>query len=149
MRNLENIMKECVQACDIVSKMQSVQALFNSTATFDLVIVEVFGSECFLPLGQKFHAPVVGLLSSVPLPWVNDQLGNPEATAFVPAYMMGYGQRMNLWERFTNTLAVAWAKITYRQYSQLPSQVCILYKATVVAESISENNGLRRYWNAL
>lgn len=121
--NLEQIMKECVQACETVSRMQSVQALLNSTQTFDLVIVEVFGTECFLPLGQRFEAPVVGLLSSVSLPWVNAQLGNPDAPAYVPSYMMGYGQKMNLWERFANTMAVLWANIMYKYKSQMPSQV--------------------------
>lgn len=122
-RNMEQIMKECVHACETVSRLPAVKALLNSTVTFDMVIVEVFGSECFLPLGQRFQAPVVGLLSSVPLPWVNEQLGNPEATSYVPSYMMGYGQHMNIWERFANTLAVIWSKILYRYKSQLPSQV--------------------------
>lgn len=122
-RNLEEIMKECVHACETVSRLPAVKALLNSSITFDMVIVEVFGSECFLPLGQRFKAPVVGLLSSVPLPWVNEQLGNPEVTSYVPAYMMGYGQRMNLWERFSNTIAVIWTKILYKHKSQIPSQV--------------------------
>ncbi|CAH0728438.1 unnamed protein product, partial [Brenthis ino] len=123
-QNLEQIMKECVHACEIVSQNPEVKALVNSTRTFDLVIVEVFGSECFLPFGNRFKAPVVGLLSSVPLPWVNEQLGNPEGPAYIPAYMMGFGQRMNLWERFLNTIAVIWAKIYYKNKSQIPSQVC-------------------------
>ncbi|KAH9636654.1 hypothetical protein HF086_003472 [Spodoptera exigua] len=122
MRNLEQIMKECVDACETAAKVPEVKALFNSTETFDLVIVEVFGSDCFLPLGKKYGAPVVGFLSSVPLPWLNEQLGNPEATAYVPSYMVGYGQRMSLWERFANTMAVIIAKILYRYKSQIPSQ---------------------------
>ncbi|XP_072930001.1 UDP-glycosyltransferase UGT5-like [Epargyreus clarus] len=122
-RNLETIMKECVHSCDVVSRTPAVKALINSTRTFDLVIVEVFGTECFLPLGERFQAPVVGLLSSVPLPWVNDQLGNPDGTTYIPSYMVGYGQRMNLWERFTNTFAVILAKFLYKYKSQVPSQV--------------------------
>ncbi|XP_063367359.1 UDP-glucosyltransferase 2-like [Cydia amplana] len=121
--NLEQIIQECVRTCEIVSKLPAVKALLNSTVTFDMVIVEIFGSECFLPFGRKFQAPVVGFLSSVPLPWVNDQLGNPEATSYIPAYMMGYGQHMTLWERFMNTLSVYWAKILYKYQSQIPSQV--------------------------
>lgn len=116
-------MEECVHACETVSQLPAIKALLNSTVTFDMVIVEVFGSECFLPFGQRFKAPVVGFLSSVPLPWVNEQLGNPDATAYVPSYMMGYGQQMSLWERFANTMAVVWAKILYRYKSQMPSQV--------------------------
>lgn len=121
--NLEQIMAECVHACDTVSRMAPVKALLNSTVTYDLVIVEVFGTECFLPLGERFQAPVVGLLSSVPLPWFNGQLGNPEATAYVPAYMTPFGQHMTLIERFANTISVLWAKILYRYKSQIPSQV--------------------------
>ena len=116
-------MQECVDACENVAKVPAVKALFNSMETFDLVIVEVFGSDCFLPLGKKYGAPVVGFLSSVPLPWVNDQLGNPDATAYVPSYMVGFGQRMSLWERFANTMAVITAKVLYRYKSQIPSQV--------------------------
>ncbi|XP_068619144.1 UDP-glycosyltransferase UGT5-like [Battus philenor] len=120
--NLEQIMKECVHACETVSQLPAVKALTNSTLRFDLVIVEVFGSECFLPFGTIFRAPIVGILSSVPLPWVNEQLGNPEATAYVPAYMMGYGQHMTIWERLVNTIAVIWAKVLYKYKSQIPSQ---------------------------
>ncbi|XP_013139240.1 PREDICTED: UDP-glucuronosyltransferase 2C1-like [Papilio polytes] len=122
-RNLEQIMKECVHACETVSQLPAVKALVNSTLSFDLVIVEVFGSECFLPFGRRFQAPIVGVLSSVPLPWVNEQLGNPEATSYVPAYMMSYGQQMSLWERMMNTLAVLWSKLLYQYKSQMPSQL--------------------------
>lgn len=125
-RNLEEIMKECIHACETVAKLPTVKALLNSTSVFDLIIVEVFGSDCFLPLGRRFKAPVVGFLSSVPLPWINDQIGNPEATSYVPSYMMGYGQRMNLWERFANTIAVIVAKILYVYKSQIPSQVSFI-----------------------
>jgi glucuronosyltransferase len=125
-RNLENIMNECVQACDIVSRVPAVRALINSSLTFDMVIVEVFGSECFLPLGKRFKAPVVGFLSSVPPPWLNEQIGNPEATGYVPAYMTGFGQHMTLWERFANTISVIGAKILYKYKSQIPSQVCTI-----------------------
>lgn len=124
-RNLEQIMLECVHACEIVSQNPEVEALVNSTKTFDLVIVEVFGSECFLPFGKRFKAPVVGLLSSVPLPWLNEQLGNPEGTSYIPAYMTAYGQRMTLWERFINSAGVILAKIMYRYKSQIPSQVSL------------------------
>lgn len=99
------------------------RALVNSTATFDMVIVEVFGSECFLPLGKRFNAPVVGFLSSVPLPWLNDQLGNPEGTSYIPSYVMGCGQHMTLYERLANTISVIVAKLLYRYKSQIPSQV--------------------------
>lgn len=120
-------MKECVHACETVSQLPAVKALVNSTLSFDLVIVEVFGSECFLPFGRRFQAPIVGVLSSVPLPWVNEQLGNPEATSYVPAYMMSYGQQMSLWERMMNTLAVLWSKLLYQYKSQMPSQVTYLF----------------------
>ncbi|CAG9789204.1 unnamed protein product [Diatraea saccharalis] len=143
-QNLESIMNECVQACDVVSRIPAVKALINSSATFDLVIVEVFGSDCFLPLGQRFQAPVVGLLSSVPLPWFNEQLGNPEATAYVPAYMTGFGQHMTLWERFANTMSVIGAKILYKYKSQLPSQVIAdrLFGFGTKLDSLAKNYSL-------
>ncbi|CAH2045632.1 unnamed protein product, partial [Iphiclides podalirius] len=142
--NLEQIIKECVHACETVSQLPAVRALLNSTVSFDLVIVEVFGSDCFLPFGGRFRAPVVGLLSSVPLPWLNGQLANPEATAYVPAYMMGFGQRMNTWERLVNTLAVLWAKILYRHTSQIPSQVIAdrLFGPGPKLEALAQNYSL-------
>ncbi|XP_052756686.1 UDP-glucosyltransferase 2-like [Galleria mellonella] len=143
-RNLEQIMEECVNACDVVSRIPAVKSLLSSKVTYDMIIVEVFGSECFLPLGQRFQAPVVGLLSSVPLPWVNEQLGNPEATAYVPAYMMSYGQRMNVIERFVNTIAVLWAKILYKHKSQVPSQVIAdrLFGPGPKLETLAQNYSL-------
>ncbi|NP_001243973.1 UDP-glycosyltransferase UGT47A1 precursor [Bombyx mori] len=124
-RNLEQIISECVNACETVVQQDSFKELLNSTASFDLIIVEVFGSDCFLPLGHRFRAPVVGLLSSVPLPWVNDYLGNPETASYIPSYMMGYGQHMSLWERLSNTIAIILAKILYTYKSRIPSQVIV------------------------
>lgn len=126
-RNLEQIISECVNACETVVQQDSFKELLNSTASFDLIIVEVFGSDCFLPLGHRFRAPVVGLLSSVPLPWVNDYLGNPETASYIPSYMMGYGQHMSLWERLSNTIAIILAKILYTYKSRIPSQVNIKF----------------------
>ncbi|XP_013192144.2 UDP-glucosyltransferase 2 [Amyelois transitella] len=144
MINLENIMTECVHACDTVSKLPAIKSLLNSSVNYDLVIVEVFGSECFLPFGQRFQAPVVGFLSSVPLPWLNEQLGNPEATAYVPAYMTPFGQRMNLLERFLNTMSVIWAKILYKYKSQIPSQTIAdkLFGPGPKLESLAQNYSL-------
>ncbi|XP_047537223.1 UDP-glucosyltransferase 2-like [Vanessa atalanta] len=143
-RNLEQIMKECVHACEVVSQNPAVKALVNSSKTFDLVIVEVFGSECFLPFGTRFKAPVVGLLSSVPLPWVNEQLGNPEGTSYIPAYMLGFGQSMNLWERFVNTIAVIYSKINYKNKSQQPSQIIAdrLFGPGPKLETLAQNYSL-------
>ncbi|XP_041969125.1 UDP-glucosyltransferase 2-like [Aricia agestis] len=121
-RNLESIIRECVHACNVVAQKEAVRRLLETRTKFDLVMVEVFGTDCLLPLGERFDAPVVGLLSSVPLPWVNEQLGNPDGTAYIPAYMMGFGQRMTIWERFANTVAVMWAKFLYKYKSQIPSQ---------------------------
>ncbi|KAG7298068.1 hypothetical protein JYU34_018838 [Plutella xylostella] len=142
--NLEQIINECVMSCETVSQMPSIKALLNSTMAFDLVIVEVFGTECFLPVAQRFQAPVVGLLSSVPLPWVNEQLGMPDAPAYVPSYMMGYGQRMSLWERFSNTAAVIWAKILYKYKSQIPSQAVAdrLFGPGPSLETLAQNYSL-------
>ncbi|CAB3246117.1 unnamed protein product [Arctia plantaginis] len=143
-RNLEQIFTECVDSCDIVSQVPAVKALFNSSQTFDLIIVEVFGSDCFLPLGVKYKAPVVGLLSSVPLPWVNVQLGNPEAISYVPSYMVSYGQRMTLWERLSNTISVIIAKVLYTYKSQVPSQVIAdrLFGPGPKLESLAQNYSL-------
>ncbi|XP_053614115.1 UDP-glucosyltransferase 2-like [Plodia interpunctella] len=144
MINLENIMKECVDACETVSKLPAIKSLLHSSSSYDLVIVEIFGSECFLPFGQRFQAPIVGLLSSVPLPWLNEQLGNPEATAYVPAYMTPFGQRMNLIERFLNTMSVIWAKILYKYKSQIPSQTIAdkLFGPGPKLESLAQNYSL-------
>ncbi|VVD04657.1 unnamed protein product [Leptidea sinapis] len=121
--NLEALISECIEACQVVSQQANIRALLNTTDTYDLVIIEVFGSDCFLPFGKLFNAPVVGLLSSVPLPWVNDQLGNPEIPSYIPAYVTGFSQSMSLWERFSNTLSIILAKILYHYKSQVPSQV--------------------------
>ncbi|CAK1552262.1 unnamed protein product [Leptosia nina] len=143
-RNLDQIIKECLQSCDVVSHMPAVKSLLNSTVHFDLILMEVFGTECFLPFGRRFSAPVVGLLSSVALPWVNDQLANPEGPAYIPSYVTSYGQGMNLWERFFNTFAIVWAKMIYRYKSQVPSQLIAdkLFGPGYSLEQLSQNYSL-------
>ncbi|CAL7940606.1 unnamed protein product [Xylocopa violacea] len=71
---------------------------------YDLVIMEVFGANCFAILGDILKVPVVGASSCVLYPWINDYIGNPHSFAFASNIFLSYQQNMNLWQRTHNFL---------------------------------------------
>lgn len=58
-----------VDLCNLTLTDPHVKALFNQS--YDLVIVDVFGTESLIGLGQIFHAPVIGFSAYSTARWTN------------------------------------------------------------------------------
>lgn len=110
-----------VKTCEMAFKHRNVETLLKSKDKFDLIINEIFGSDCFLGFVNKFKAPHISLMTSVPLPWSNDRTANPDHPAYVPNYFSRATDRMSLWERLQNTVQTEMIKWAYYYFSDVPT----------------------------
>jgi glucuronosyltransferase len=115
------LIRNSVETCKLVLGHRNVETLLKSEEKFDLIINEIFGSDCFLGFVHKFKAPQISLISSVSFPWLNDRTGNPDHPAYIPNYYSAYTDRMTFWERLRNTLQVEIIKWVYYYFSELPT----------------------------
>ncbi|XP_063244123.1 UDP-glycosyltransferase UGT5-like isoform X2 [Bacillus rossius redtenbacheri] len=102
-----------VETCEATYSSQKVQELLKSDEKFDLVMVEIFNTECFLPFAHRFNASLVGISSSVLMPWANERFGNPDDPSYIPVHFTGYTDRMTFSERLANTLILSAVKVAY------------------------------------
>lgn len=81
---------------------------------FDLVITELFDSDCMLGVIYKMNVPYVGLSSCVMLPWLYDRIGLPDIPSYLPSEFVGYTDTMTFEERFISWLITKSVKLLYR-----------------------------------
>nr|CAD7452121.1 unnamed protein product [Timema tahoe] len=55
--------------CEAIKKHPNAQKLLNANQKYDLLIMESFGSECFIGLADKLKTPLVTIVTSVGMPW--------------------------------------------------------------------------------
>lgn len=111
-----------VHACERVLSHPSVKKLIRSEEEFDVVINEVFHTDCFLPFAYKFKAISIGISTSVLMPWANDMLGNPDNPLYIPNLFTSYSDHMNFIERVANALTLVLYKMVYHFLSDSPSK---------------------------
>ncbi|XP_063990323.1 UDP-glycosyltransferase UGT5-like [Diachasmimorpha longicaudata] len=83
---------------------ENLQRLVKSNAEFDVIITEVFNSDCFLGFVHRFKAPFIGLSSHVLFPWANERISNEQNPSYVPAILVGFEPKMNFMQRMGNYL---------------------------------------------
>ncbi|XP_063220952.1 UDP-glycosyltransferase UGT5-like [Bacillus rossius redtenbacheri] len=102
------------QMCEYTYSSPKVKELLGSDERFDLVIVEIFNTDCFLAFAHRFNASVVGISSSAMLPWTSERFGNPDNPSYVPVIVTDHHDRMSLAERLANA-AILWSSnLMYR-----------------------------------
>ncbi|XP_039276643.1 UDP-glucosyltransferase 2 [Nilaparvata lugens] len=101
------------QLCSNAYKDQRVQNLINTTGKFDLVITEIFSSDCFVPFAYKLKVPLVSIVTSSALPWMNSRVGNPDNPSYLVNYASSFSPQMTFLERLENFYFLSFAKIGY------------------------------------
>lgn len=82
---------------------------------FDLVVTELFNTDCILGvIVGLMRVPYVGLSSCTLMPWLNDRAEMPDLPAFVPSEFVGFSERMTYAERVTSWLITKSVKMLYR-----------------------------------
>lgn len=107
------------ESCEALGSSQ-VQEFVNSNEEFDLIIIEMFTTDCFLGLVHHFKAPFIGVTSSVIMPWMNERFGNIDHPAYIPVMFMDFSDRMSFVERLENTIVLVLNKIIHKLYYGYP-----------------------------
>ncbi|XP_076761112.1 uncharacterized protein LOC143429385 [Xylocopa sonorina] len=94
---------------------------------YDLIIMEVFGANCFAILGDILNVPVVGASSTLLYPWINDYIANPENLAFMANAFFSYNQNMNFWQRTHNVLHSFYAKWEFNGITSVQTEMLRKY----------------------
>ncbi|XP_014479946.1 PREDICTED: UDP-glucuronosyltransferase 2B15-like isoform X2 [Dinoponera quadriceps] len=98
---------------------------------YDLVIVEVLVSPCFLAFGRHLNVPIVGLVNINFPDWLNklhSDLFNP---SYMPSFISPFGQQMNFKERMHNFFM---AHLTFAEF---------LYLTSFQMEDVEKNFGIK------
>ncbi|XP_044255719.1 UDP-glucosyltransferase 2-like [Tribolium madens] len=110
-----------VDVCAATLNTSVLRNLKNTKKKYDLVITEIFGSDCMLGFGHYFKAPTVSLISSISLPWAGDRIGNPDNPSYIPNYFVSSTAKMSLFERVENTIMLMYTKFLYHYFSSKES----------------------------
>lgn len=65
-------------------KSEKIKELLKRKGEFDLILYEMFISDCYLGLAHYFDIPIVGMSSCTVLPWSAPHFGNPEDMSYIP-----------------------------------------------------------------
>ncbi|XP_017761425.1 PREDICTED: UDP-glucuronosyltransferase 2C1-like [Eufriesea mexicana] len=119
---LKGLLNFGVPTCDPVLNHPALKKILQSKEKFDVFIVELFASDCFLGIAHALDIPIViGAISSVNLPWSNDILRNPENPSYVPNWFSDRTDQMDLFERSVNFLDFFFNRLAFRYLSDKPS----------------------------
>ncbi|KAL3266342.1 hypothetical protein HHI36_010520 [Cryptolaemus montrouzieri] len=91
-------------ACNATYSSGRLEVIFNSNDTYDLIIVEMFNTDCLLPINHKFNVPIIGMSSCVLLPWTYMRYGIPSNPSYIPNVFMNYPKVLNFGQRLENTV---------------------------------------------
>ncbi|CAH1281919.1 unnamed protein product [Diabrotica balteata] len=92
------------------------QNFLKENNTFDVIVAEVFNTNCFFGLMNIYDAPIVGLSSTDLLPWMYQWYGSPENPSYIPVLFMDYSDKMNFFQRVENTLMLIFSKLVHLYY---------------------------------
>ncbi|XP_031829088.2 UDP-glucosyltransferase 2 [Nomia melanderi] len=73
---------------------------------YDLIIVEMFMSPCYLAFGRHLNVPIVGVVTAPFTDWLHVPAGNSYNPAVTPSIFSSYPERMDFWQRLMNTVMV-------------------------------------------
>lgn len=79
---------------------------------YDLIIMEIFGTECAIVLSHGGKVPVVAMTSSYQLPWGADRFGLVDNPSFVQSYFYPLNDPTSLYQRMLNTAALLISKFS-------------------------------------
>lgn len=109
-------------ACEGGLSSKALTDLIKSDEHFDLIIAELsFNQDCFLGFAHKFSAPLIGVTTSVMMPWNNWKFGNPNNPSYIPSNFLPYSDQMTFLERVDNALMLMINDIMYHYFIEEPS----------------------------
>lgn len=116
------VMNVGTQNCKVLLEDERVQNLWKTHAKFDVVVTELFNSDCSLGLSYKLGAPVVGFSSHTLLPWQFNRFGVPSNPSYVPYQLLDGGSKPTFIHRIERTIFIPLVNYLYKTLSQRVDQ---------------------------
>ncbi|XP_067012383.2 UDP-glucosyltransferase 2 isoform X3 [Anabrus simplex] len=114
--------------CERELKHPNIQKFIeDKESQFDLVILEVFLSECFYGFVHKYKAPLIHISSNTIGVWMGDGVGNPHTSSYIPEVILGLKPEMSFLQRFSNFGVTLFSYLS-REFYFLPKQQELLKK---------------------
>lgn len=106
------------EACAFL-QTEKMKNFASSNESFDIAIVELFNSDCFLGFIHKFKIPFIGLSSCTTMPWTSMRFANAANPAYVPILFSQFSDNMSFLERVENTVGYVFS-IVYYNFVMVP-----------------------------
>ncbi|XP_055919830.1 UDP-glycosyltransferase UGT5 [Eupeodes corollae] len=81
---------------------------------YDMVILEIFNTDCYLGLSYLLQVPVVGLSSCALMPWHYSRIALPDNPSYIQSEFIGFSEELNWQERLINFIQSNGNKLLYR-----------------------------------
>lgn len=103
-----------LESCQVALESDAIQLVLNQTEKYDVILTEQFNQECTMGIAWKLNAPVIGMCSSVLLPWNYDRSDNPLIPSYIPNVFMRTTDEMSFFERIENWIETHGFRFWYR-----------------------------------
>lgn len=123
--------------CKTLLKSQPILDLVKSGKKFDLLIVELFNSDCFLALSKIFSVPYIGFSSCNAFPHHNRRVANPDSLATVSNTFFPMSNKMSFMQRTLNVISTLGMQVAWTQWYARAEQ-------KIVKEVLGEDIDLER-----
>ncbi|XP_046661745.1 UDP-glucosyltransferase 2-like isoform X2 [Homalodisca vitripennis] len=97
------------ESCKILGEPK-LQNVLKSKERYDLLITELFASDCFTYVAYKLKIPLISYTTSTAMPWGADRVGYPDNPSYITNLFVGFSPEMTLWQRIYNTAVLVYTK---------------------------------------
>jgi len=111
-----------VTGCEKTLSHPPVLKLINSNEKFDLVITELFNTDCYVGFAHKFQVPFISITTTTYLPWCQERFANPDNPSYIANLLLYHSDRMSFVERVVNTVYLKICQWAFHYVSAVPSQ---------------------------
>lgn len=116
------LVKSGTENCEVMLANKQVQKLIKDKPKFDVVVLEMFNSDCALGVAYKLQAPVIATTSHVLMPYHYKRFGIPYNPAYVPFHFLEGGTKPSLYQRVERTIFDFYFRSVYYFMSQRVDQ---------------------------
>ncbi|XP_072388403.1 UDP-glycosyltransferase UGT5-like [Diabrotica undecimpunctata] len=92
----------------------NLQRFLKEDNHFDVVLMEVFNTNCFMGIATKYNVPVIGIHSAGWMPWMYQWFGVPYHPGYITDHFLGNTQPMDFLERLENTVGHIYNNAIYK-----------------------------------
>ncbi|XP_046745418.1 UDP-glucosyltransferase 2-like isoform X2 [Diprion similis] len=112
--------REPPDLCNLM-RLPQLQNIINTDKKYDVMVTEVFGTNCYLAVAHKLKIPVVGVVTSVMYPWSYGPFFGDANPSFIPSQLATFTNEMSFLERVENTITHYYSNFLFHYYDRTVS----------------------------